>query len=130
MFWYAAFYLIGEAIGTSGHGLALSAFSAAMFWFLIVRAFNYTRHGGGKMKHVDGIDYDRSNLSINQTRPGYFSGEWHNNHHLYPNSARSGFLRYQLDNAWVYIWILHRLGAINTVKDDKKKFLSEHYKQV
>lgn len=127
VFWYTAFYFIGEAIGAGGHGLALSAFSAAMYWFLIVRAFNYTGHGGGKVKHVDGIDYDRSNLSINQTRPGYFSGEWHNNHHLYPNSARAGFLRYQLDTAWIYIWSLHKLGAIKTLKDDKEKFLSQHY---
>ncbi len=76
---------------------------------------------------MDGIDYDRSNLSINQTRPGYFSGEWHNNHHLYPKSARSGFLKYQLDLAWVYIWILKQVGAVNRVQDDKEKFLSEHH---
>ncbi len=41
-----------------------------------------TGHGKGKHKHVDGIDFDRSNLSINQMRPGLFAGEWHNNHHL------------------------------------------------
>jgi len=43
-----------------------------MFWFVLVRAFNYTGHGGGRVKHVDGIDFDRSNLSINQTRPVHY----------------------------------------------------------
>lgn len=116
-FWYGMFFLIG------GHALACTLFSAALFWFVLVRAFNYTGHGGGKAKHVDGIDFDRSNLSINQSRPGWFSGEWHNNHHLYPDSARAGFLPYQIDLAWVYIYCLHKVGAIATYRDLKKQFL-------
>ncbi len=119
-FWYGVFFLIG------GHGLACTMFSAALFWFIFVRAFNYTGHGKGKNKQKDGIDFDRSNLSINQTRPGLFSGEWHNNHHLYPGSARSGFLPYQIDLAWVYIYCLHKLGAIATVRDSKQMFLKKY----
>jgi stearoyl-CoA desaturase (delta-9 desaturase) len=102
-------------------------FSAALFWFVLVRAFNYTGHGRGKVKHVDGIDFDRSNLSINQSRPGWFSGEWHNNHHLYPDSARAGFLPYQIDLAWVYIYILHKIGGISTYRDFKKQFLEKYF---
>jgi stearoyl-CoA desaturase (delta-9 desaturase) len=116
-FWYGVFFLIG------GHGLACALFSAALFWFVLVRAFNYTGHGGGKVKHVDGIDFDRSNLSINQTRPGLFSGEWHNNHHMYPESARAGFLPYQLDLAWIYIYCLFKVGAVSKYHDSKKQFL-------
>lgn len=119
-FWYAAFYFIG------GNGLACAMFSAAMFWVVLVRAFNYTGHGKGKEKHVDGIDFDRSNLSINQTRPGLFSGEWHNNHHLYPASARAGFLPYQLDLAWIYIFCLYKLGAVSSYHDSKKDFLKKY----
>jgi stearoyl-CoA desaturase (delta-9 desaturase) len=111
------FFLMG------GHGLACALFSAALFWFVLVRAFNYTGHGGGKVKHVDGIDFDRSNLSINQTRPGLFSGEWHNNHHLYPDSARAGFLKYQLDLPWIYIYSLYKIGAVSFYHDSKKHFL-------
>lgn len=116
-FWYTIFFLLG------GHGLACAMFTGAMFWFVLVRAFNYTGHGSGKVKHVDGVDFDRSNLSINQSRPGYFSGEWHNNHHLYPNSARAGFLPYQLDMAWVYIYCLYKLGLVSRYTDSKKQFL-------
>lgn len=122
-FWYSAFYLI------SGHGLACAAFSAAMFWFVLVRAFNYTGHGKGEVEHIDGVDFDRRNLSINQTRPGLFSGEWHNNHHLYPSSARAGFLPYQIDMAWVYIYCLHKIGLVSSYKDSKKQFLEKYVEQ-
>ena len=120
-FWYAAFYFIG------GNALACALFSGAMFWFVLVRAFNYTGHGKGEKKHIDGIDFDRSNLSINQTRPGLFAGEWHNNHHLYPASARAGFLPYQLDLAWIYIYCLYKLGMVSSYRDSKKDFLSKYY---
>jgi stearoyl-CoA desaturase (delta-9 desaturase) len=119
-FWYTAFYFIG------GHGLATALFTAAMLWFVLVRAFNYTGHGAGKEKHVDGIDFDRSNLALNQTRPGLFAGEWHNNHHLYPGSARAGFLPYQLDLAWIYIFSLYKLGAVVSYHDSKQDFLKKY----
>jgi stearoyl-CoA desaturase (delta-9 desaturase) len=98
-------------------------FSGALFWYVLVRAFNYTGHGSGHNKHVDGVDFDRSNLSINQTRPGIFSGEWHNNHHMYPDSARAGFLNYQLDLAWIYIYCMHKIGVVGRYNDSKKEFL-------
>lgn len=119
-FWYTVCYFIG------GHALACAIFTAAMFWFVFVRAFNYTGHGKGKEMHVDGIDFDRSNLSLNQTRPGFFAGEWHNNHHLYPGSARAGFLPYQLDLAWIYIFCLYKVGAISSYHDSKKDFLRKY----
>jgi stearoyl-CoA desaturase (delta-9 desaturase) len=118
--WYTLFFLIG------GHGLACTFFSAAMFWFILVPAFNFTGHGKGKVKHVDGVDFDRRNLSINQLRPGLFSGEWHNNHHLYPRSARAGFLFFQIDLAWIYIYALHKLGLVASYRDNKKDFLSKY----
>ncbi|HEV2482419.1 MAG TPA: fatty acid desaturase [Puia sp.] len=119
-FWFATFWLIG------GPALACALFSAAMLWFTFIRAFNYSGHGGGKNKHRDGIDFDRSNLSINQTRPGMLAGEWHNNHHLYPGSARAGFLRNQLDLAWIYIYVLRRLRMVSWYKDSKKEFLAKY----
>lgn len=114
--WYGIFYLIG------GHALSCTIFSAAMFWFIFVRAFNYTGHGKGEEKHVEGIDFDRRNLSLNQMRPGLFAGEWHNNHHLYPGSARAGFLKYQFDLPWVYIYTLYKLGAVSSFRDSKADF--------
>lgn len=120
-FWYMALYFIG------GHGLACAVFTGAMFWVVLVRAFNYTGHGKGEDKHVEGLDFDRSNLSVNQWRPGYFAGEWHNNHHLYPASARAGFLSWQLDVPWIYIYILYKLGAVSSFHDSKKDFMRKYY---
>lgn len=118
--WFMLLFFIG------GLPLVTAIFSAAMFWFVLVRAFNYTGHGKGHEKHVDGIDFDRSNLSVNQTRPGMFTGEWHNNHHLYPGSARAGFLPYQLDLAWIYIYCMHKIGVVSSYHDSKKEFLKRY----
>jgi fatty-acid desaturase len=122
-FWFGIFYLLG------GPGLACALFSAAMIWFIGVRIFNYTGHGKGEEKHKEGLDFDRSNLSINQWRPGYFAGEWHNNHHLYPASARAGFLPWQLDVPWLYIKLLYRLGAVKSFHDSTEDFLRKYYRQ-
>ncbi len=119
-FWAAAFYLLG------GPALVCTIFSAAFFWFILVRAFNYTGHGKGEVKHVEGVDFDTSNLSVNQLRPGLFAGEWHNNHHLYPGSARAGFLSYQLDLPWIYIFTLYKLGAVSSFRDSKQEFLRKY----
>ena len=119
-FWFSILFLAG------GVGLACAIFTAALFWFNFIRAFNYTGHGGGKIKHKNGIDFDRSNLSINQSRPGMLAGEWHNNHHLFPGSARAGFLPGQLDLAWVYIYTLRKLKMVSWYKDSKKEFLRKY----
>ncbi len=120
-FWFFLLYFTG------GMGLVTALFSSAMLWFIGVRAFNYTGHASGKEMHVDGLDFDRRNLSVNQTRPGMFTGEWHNNHHLYPGSARAGFLPNQIDPAWIYIYCMYKLGAVSSYHDSKKEFLEKYY---
>lgn len=121
VFWYGLFFLIG------GHALACALFTGAMFWYAFVRIFNYTGHGKGEDKHVEGLDFDKSNLSVNQWRPGFFAGEWHNNHHLYPASARAGFLRWQLDLPWVYIYTLYKLGGVTAFHDSKRDFIKKYF---
>ncbi len=119
-FWYGAFYLIG------GHSLAVTIFAASAFWAVGVRTFNFDGHGGGKDKRKEGIDFFRKDHSINQLWPGLVTGEWHNNHHLYPNSARNDFQPYQIDYAWYYIWTLHKLGLVTSYKDDKPAFIKKY----
>ena len=118
--WYLILFLMG------GIALVCAIFTAALLWFTFIRAFNFTGHGGGKEKHREGVDFDRSNLSINQSRPGLFAGEWHNNHHLFPGSARAGFLPGQLDLAWVYIYCLHKVRMVSWYRDSKKEFLKKY----
>jgi fatty-acid desaturase len=119
-FWFIAFYLIG------GPGLVCALFGAAGFWAVGVRTFNYEGHGKGQDKRRDGVDYNRDDMSINQIWPGFVAGEWHNNHHLFPNSARSGFKPYQVDTAWYYIKFMSMIGAVSSYRDSKKQFYLEY----
>jgi stearoyl-CoA desaturase (delta-9 desaturase) len=120
-FWFGIFYLIG------GMGLVTAMFMGSFLWILAVRTFNYNGHGNGEDKRKDGFDFNRRDMSINQYRPGLLSEEWHNNHHLYPNSARSGFLPSQIDSAWIYIYLLNKIGGIESYRDSKKQFYEEYY---
>ncbi len=120
-FWYAVFYLIG------GNALACSLFGAACFWAVGVRTFNYEGHGKGEDKQRTDRDFNQKDKSINQLWPGFVAGEWHNNHHLYPKSARSGFKPYQIDFAWCYIWLMKTLGAVSNYNDAKKEFYKYYY---
>lgn len=121
-FWGLTFYWLG------GPALLFTLFGAAGFWAVGVRTFNYEGHGKGREKHREGSDFNRKDLSINQVWPGFVAGEWHNNHHLFPCSARSGFLRYQLDLAWCYIKFLNIVGAVSSYHDSKKLFLAEYHR--
>lgn len=121
-FWYAAFYFIG------GHGLAVTIFAWSTLWAMGIRDFNYDSHGCGKDKRKDGIDFNRRDLSINQFFAGTVSGEWHNNHHLYPAGVRSGFLWWQLDTAYILICIVRLFGGIKSQRDFKELFLEQHYR--
>ncbi len=120
-FWYLLFFLVG------GHALACTLFGAAGFWAIGVRTFNYEGHGKGSGIQREGIDFNTKDKSINQIWPGFVAGEWHNNHHLFPKSARSGFKPLQFDLAWQYIRLMNRLGAIKSYKDNKKQFMELYY---
>ena len=121
VFWYGALYLAG------GHRLPLAIFGMSAIWAVGVRTFNFDGHGRGKDRRRPGIDFNRNDLSVNQVWPGYVAGEWHNNHHLYPNGARAGFLHYQLDLPWLFIRLLSRLGAVSWYRDPLEDFLRDHY---
>ena len=120
-FWYLAFYLIG------GNALACSIFGSACFWAIGVRTFNYEGHGKGENKQREGTDFSVNDQSINQLWPGIVAGEWHNNHHLFPKSARSGFQPHQVDLAWYYIKMMSVLGPVTHYRDSKKEFYEQYH---
>jgi len=121
-FWYGIFYLLG------GNALAVSLFGAAGFWAVGVRTFNYEGHAKGKDKQNEKTDYNQKDKSINQLWPGLVAGEWHNNHHLFPKSARSGFKPLQIDLAWYYIKLMSVLGAVSHYRDAKQQFYEKYYR--
>lgn len=120
-FWYLAFWAMG------GHALACAIFGMSAVWAIGIRDFNYDSHGRGKARHTDGSDFNRNDLSINQFFAGTVSGEWHNNHHLFPTGVRSGFLWWQLDTAYLLICLVRLFGGIATQRDFKAQFLRDHY---
>jgi len=120
IFWFTVFYLIG------GFYLVAALFAGAFVWAVGVRTFNYEGHGKGENKQVVGTDFNEDDKSINQWWPGIVAGEWHNNHHLYPASARSGFLPGQIDFAWYYIRTLKFIGAVSSCRDAKKQFIEKY----
>lgn len=120
-FWYLIFFLIG------GHALAFVLFGSAAVWAIGIRTFNFEGHGKGEDKRQEGVDFNWEDYSVNQIWPGYVAGEWHNNHHLFPRSARNGFLNYQLDLPFYYIYFLYKLGGVSEYQNDKKIFFEKYY---
>ncbi len=120
LFWYSAFFLMG------GHALATALFGWSVVWAVGIRAHNYDLHAGGRDRRRAGVDLDRRSLAVNQVWPGFVAGEWHNNHHLFPGSARSGFLPWQPDIAFAFIRLYGCLGGIRSVRDSRGRFLAMH----
>ena len=108
--------------------MACALFGSAFVWAAGVRTFNYEGHGKGEDKRVVGTDYNTKDMSVNQLWPGIVAGEWHNNHHLYPKSARTGFKAHQVDFAWYYIKFMHTVGAVSSYRDSKADFMNEYHK--
>jgi fatty-acid desaturase len=46
---------------------------------------------------------------------------WHNNHHVYPGSARTGMKWWELDMSWIVICTMKRLGLVLRVNDAWQK---------
>ena len=119
-FWAGIFYLIG------GVPLTMAIFGLACAWAIGIRTFNFEGHGKGKDRRRPGIDFNTDDISVNQAWPGLVAGEWHSNHHLFPSSARSGFLPGQVDLAWIAIKTWSTLGIVTSYRDDKAAFYEKY----
>ena len=107
--------------------MATALFGWAAVWAIGIRAHNYDLHAGGKDRRKDGVDFDRNSLAINAIWPGFVAGEWHNNHHLFPTSVRAGFLPWQLDLSYVFIWCYRQIGGVTTWRNGQERFYERHY---
>ncbi|NDF14910.1 acyl-CoA desaturase [bacterium] len=117
---WAFFYWLG------GLPLAVAIFGMAGVWAFGVRTYNFDGHGRGTDRRKERVDFNREDRSVNQLWPGLVAGEWHNNHHLYPSSARSGFLSYQFDGAFEIIRLWRFLGIVSSYRDDLKEFQARY----
>ena len=78
--------------------------------------------GGGGFVTVTVGHFDRDTLALNQWFYGLIASEWHNNHHMFPRSARNGFSAGQIDVAFGLVTILRWLGVVNSVNDQAPLF--------
>jgi sn-1 stearoyl-lipid 9-desaturase len=114
--WVAPFAIFG------GTMWVLSLYSAVFWSMFILRDFNYRGHTHEPdHAHEAGWDFGEG-LAINHRLYGYMIGEWHNNHHACPSSARMGFLRGQLDLGFLFIKFLHRVGIVTSYTDQREHF--------
>ncbi len=76
-------------------------------------------HCIGTFSHQFG-GYRRYATTDNSRNKWFFAmillGEWHNNHHFYPTSARLGFLRWELDPTYWVLCVFRWLGLIWDVR--------------
>ena len=103
-------------------------FGWAAVWAVGIRAHNFDLHAGGKDRRRDGVDFDRRNLAINHWWPGFVAGEWHNNHHLYPNSVRCGYLPSQPDVSFAFISFYRLIGGVKSWRNFRDAFYEKHYR--
>jgi len=103
--------------------------SGVMVWYttvflftFLMRDFNYRGHGGGRVRHRDAWDFSRDTLALNQWFYGLIASEWHNNHHMFPRSAKNGFLAGQIDVAFGMVVGLRWLGVVDSVNDHTSMF--------
>ncbi len=115
-----ALYALGAALdawfphwGTSGaQMLVWGLFLSTVLTWHITFAVNSVCHTWGRRPH------DTGDASTNNALIGVLAyGEgWHNNHHMYPFSARHGLEWWQLDITW---WVLRALEKLRLVSDLK-----------
>lgn len=120
-FWFVVFYLLTQNIA-----YPLAFFGMSGIWAISIRNFNFKGHGSGENKHKEGRDFYKKDLSVNIPLAGYAAGEWHNNHHAYPTSARNDFLPGQPDFTFYFIYLFYKLGIVTKFIDKKTQFQTKY----
>lgn len=102
----------------------LASWYASIFAFsFLFRDFGWRAHGGVRKKKIQGWEFDKHSLALNQRFYGYLASEWHDNHHVFPKSANYGFLPSQFQLSFQIIRGLKKIGVIRSYTDSKLKFI-------
>jgi fatty-acid desaturase len=94
-------------------GLSLLVWGAALrtvvVWHL-TWSVNSASHLWG-YRNYETPDQSRNNIFVSLI----VGGEWHNNHHADPRSARQGHRRWEIDVAWLTLCLFRRLGLVTEI---------------
>lgn len=107
------------AYSIGGVELVLAWFAAVFAYLTLLRDFNWRGHGGRAREAGRG-----RSLARNQWFYGLLGSEWHDNHHRFPRSARSGMEPGQIDLAFALIRLLRGLGVVAAYHDDRARYIS------
>ena len=106
-------YVIGEKLGVGGWSLVLWGIPLRLVVvYHVTWLVNSATHCWGEAPFESG-DSSKNNAWVAALT---FGEGWHNNHHAFPNSARQGLFRGQIDITWEHIKILAKLGLAKNVK--------------
>ncbi len=106
-------FLIGEKLGVGGWALVLWGIPLRLVVvYHITWLVNSATHCWGTVAFDSG-DESRNNAWVAALT---FGEGWHNNHHAFPNSAKQGLFKGQIDLTWEHIKFLARLGFAKRIK--------------
>ena len=106
-------YAIGQKLGVGGWALVLWGIPLRLVVvYHVTWLVNSATHCWGKAPFESG-DSSKNNAWVAALT---FGEGWHNNHHAFPNSAKQGLLKGQIDITWEHIKILAKFGLAKKVK--------------
>jgi len=106
-------YAIGQKLGVGGWALVLWGIPLRLVVvYHITWLVNSATHCWGKAPFESG-DSSKNNAWVAALT---FGEGWHNNHHAFPNSAKQGLFKGQIDITWEHIKILAKFGFAKKVK--------------
>lgn len=117
---YIIYYLLGLPMAFAyavGVGFNAIGFKVA----------NYFIHGYGKDRRRPGKEFNENDWAYNHWFGILTIGQWHANHHLYPQSANTGIAPGQIDIPFLIIKGLEKLHIVKNVKNYRPDFMTRYY---
>jgi len=109
----ATLFLIGQSAGVGGWAMVLWGIPLRLvFVYHITWLVNSATHCWGTIAYESG-DNSKNNKWVAALT---FGEGWHNNHHAFPNSARHGLQRNQIDLTWQHIRFLKAIGLAKKIR--------------
>ncbi len=109
----ATLFLIGQSAGVGGWAMVLWGIPLRLvFVYHITWLVNSATHCWGTTAYESG-DNSKNNKWVAALT---FGEGWHNNHHAFPNSAKHGLQRNQIDITWQHIRFLKAIGLAKKIR--------------
>jgi len=109
----ATLFLIGQSAGVGGWAMVLWGIPLRLvFVYHITWLVNSATHCWGTIAYESG-DNSKNNKWVAALT---FGEGWHNNHHAFPNSAKHGLQRNQIDLTWQHIRFLKAIGLAKKIR--------------